>query len=284
MFCLFLQCKLFHFKVLIYFSLKIWLISKFYIHLCRAFYFCPQRHLIQLPITLRRARCATYVQLHLRTLSYNNFVQGLDVLRKRAFERMNCNTYKSAMSSRSTTAKVTIVLALLLCRSVYNDDVGQLVNDRHMPNHGVVFKGMSKMQTMRDVYLLHLHVRLPDLLEEVEMLKYGFDTIDESQMCDNMWQARENSTGKDVTEVVGAGIARVCEHYSVVVNKLRQKALIARIVCKVNGIGMYIPVFQSRQHAREKRALLSAVATVLGDAVSFINTIVTHPISISLWS
>ena len=39
------------------------------------------------------------------------------------------------------------------------------------------------MQTMRDVYLLHLHVRLPNLLEEVKILKFGFDTIDESAMC-----------------------------------------------------------------------------------------------------
>ena len=87
-----------------------------------------------------------------------------------------------------------------------------------------------------------------------------------------------NFTGQVSEELFGDGSASVCEHYSLVIKKLRKKALIARneTVSKVNDIGMYIPVFQSGHHAREKRALLSAAAMVLGGAFSSVNTIVTH--------
>ena len=87
-----------------------------------------------------------------------------------------------------------------------------------------------------------------------------------------------NFTGQVSEELFGDGSASVCEHYSLVIKKIRKKALIARneTVSKVNDIGMYIPVFQSGQHAREKCDLLSAAAMVLGGAFSFVNTIVTH--------
>ena len=65
-------------------------------------------------------------------------------------------------------------------------DIGTVpseVRDRLMPNHGVVFKGMTKMHTMRDVYLLHLHVRLPDLVKEIQTLTFHLGKQSREALC-----------------------------------------------------------------------------------------------------
>ena len=163
------------------------------------------------------------------------------------------------MHSCSVNVKLTIFFKFPLCRSGCNADIGTVPSEvcvRLMPNHGVVFKGMTKMQTMRDVYLLHLHVRLPDLVKQIQTLSFQLAEHTREAHC----SGRRLPLGHPLTRfpedgndaLLGAASEKVCEHLARVTTLQSKKVDILRneTLSKVNEMGMFILAFESESPSR----------------------------------
>ena len=149
-----------------------------------------------------------------------------------------------------------------------------------MDNHGVVFKRMTKMQTMRDVYLLHLHVRLPDLVKEIQTVTFHLGKQSREALCRGHCSPVEGAIynlckdGNDNDSWLAVATVKSCEHLERVTRLLSEQIhhLRKETVSKVKEMGMYIPALETEIHSRVKRSLLM----ILGGLFGVGNAILTH--------